>query len=300
LDTELVFDNTNLRVDRGFRNPYTDQFVVGVERELFRNVGVSATFTHKRGRDSGAWRDIGGQYVGVEFLDNEGADATGQPISVFQLTSSPDERLFLLTNPEQMFSRYNGLVLQVKKAMANRWQLVSSLVLGKSGGRLGSSQGGPGSAQFGTAGAFGANPNDYINSDGLLIGDRPIAFKTQLVYEMPAGFLVGANVTVQSGTPWGRQVRPARSVTGLTSVILAERIDGSRRVARWDILSVRVQKEFKLRGRANLALFGDILNALNDDAYGSVQSRVATSSSFGRPSAFLFPRRMMVGAKLRF
>ena len=67
-----------------------------------------------------------------------------------------------------------------------------------------------------------------------------------------------------------------------------------------DILDLRVQKEFKLRGTANLALFADILNALNDDAFGSVQSRVATSSSFGRPSGFLVPRRMMVGAKLRF
>ena len=300
LDTELVYDNANLRVDPGFQNPYTDQFVVGIERELFRNVGVSATFTHKRGRDYGGWRDTGGQYVEVEFLDDEGAEATGRPITVFRLTNSPDDRLFLLTNPEQMFSRYNGLVLQVRKAMANRWQMVSSLVLGKSEGRLGSSLDGPGSAQFATAGAFGANPNDYVNSDGLLIGDRPLAFKTQLVYELPAGFLVGANFTLQSGRPWGRQVRPARSVTGLSSIILAERIDGSRRVARQDLLDLRVQKEFKLGGAANVALFADVLNALNDDAFLGVQSRVATSSSFGRPSGFIFPRRMMVGAKLRF
>jgi hypothetical protein len=263
VDTRLVSDNTNLRVDPGFRNPYTDQFVVGIERELFRNFGVSATFTHKRGRDYGGWRDTGGQYVEVEFVDDQGAEATGLPITVFRLTNSPDDRLFLLTNPEQMFSQYDGLVLQVKKAMADRWQMVSSLVLGKSEGRIGSSAGGPLGPQFATAGTFGQNPNDYVNSDGLLIGDRAVALKTQLVYELPAGFLVAANFRLQSGRPWGRQVRPARSVTGVTSILLAERIDGERRVARWEVLDLRVEKEIKLRGTANLALFADVLNALN-------------------------------------
>ncbi len=37
----------------------------------------------------------------------------------------------------------------------------------------------------------------------------------------------------------------------------------------------------------------------NTDAI-EVESRLATSSAFGRPSRFAFPRRMMVGAKLRF
>ena len=33
---ELVSDNTNLAVDPDFKNPYTDQFIVGFERELAR------------------------------------------------------------------------------------------------------------------------------------------------------------------------------------------------------------------------------------------------------------------------
>jgi hypothetical protein len=298
---ELVSDNTNLRVDPDFRNPYTDQFVVSVERELFRNLGVSATYTHKRGHDYGGWRDIGGQYVGVSYLDNEGAEPTGQTFTLLRLTNSADDRLFSLTNPEEMFSRYNGVILQVKKAMSNRWQMVNSLVVSKSEGRIGSSQQAPHIAQTATAGLFGQNPNDYINSDGLLNGDRDIVFKTQLVFEAPAGFMLGTNFTYQSGAPWGRQVRPARSVTGLTSTFLAEKIDGERRVGTWQILDVRLQKEFKIRGNANIALFADALNLLNDDAFEGVESRRADQpTTFGKPSRFIHPRRVMLGAKFRF
>ena len=40
---------------------------------------------------------------------------------------------------------------------------------------------------------------------GVSIGDRPISAKLQLVYQLPAGFLVGANYTYQQGRPWARQ-----------------------------------------------------------------------------------------------
>jgi len=295
---ELVSDNSNQRIDAGFSNPYTDQVVVGLERELFKNVGVQVNYVYKRGEDYGGWRDTGGQYTTVPYVDNVGAEATGQTINVQRLTNSPSDRLFLLTNPDNMFTRFNGLTFQVTKRMSNNWQLTSSLVLAKATGRIGSSLGSPTAAQGGTAGSFGQNPNDFTNSDGRLIGDRPVTFKTQLVYELPAGFLIGANFTYQSGRPWARQVR-VTSLARISTTILAEQVD-DRRVADWKVLDVRLQKEFKLGGTANLALFADTLNLLNDDANEGIGSRLGTSSSFGLPTRFVLPRRLMLGAKFRF
>jgi hypothetical protein len=239
----------------------------------------------------------------VTYVDSEGTDATGQPISVFRLDNDPAERLFQLTNPEDMFTRYNGVILQLNKRMANHWQMVSSLTLGKSEGRIGSSSPRQSliSGQFGTASTFGRNPNDIVNTDGLLVGDRPWQFKTQLVYEAPAGFLLGANFTYQSGLPWGRTIRASEFLDlGLTTTIRAEQLDGNRRLADWKILDLRVQKEFGLGGDANVAVFGDLLNTLNDDAYENVESTLGTVENFGRPSRFVFPRRLMLGVKLRF
>ncbi len=295
---ELSSDNTNLRVDPDFKPPRTDQFVASVERELFRNVGVAVHYTYKRGENYGGWRETAGQYTPVTFTDSLGSEATGNPIQVFRLDSDPGDRVFLLTNPDQMRTRFNGVILQVTKRMADRWQLVSSLTYGKSEGIVGSNRLGPLSAQSGTAGIFGRNPNDFVNADGLLIGDRPWQFKNQLVVELPAGFLVGANWTIQSGRPWARRIRVPG--LGITSEINAEVLDGSRRVKSWNLLDVRAQKSFKLGVKPDLALFADLLNALNDDAYEDVQSRLGTAGNFGAPSRFILPRRLMVGAKLRF
>jgi len=296
---EVVSDNTNLRIDPDFKAPYTDQFSASIERELFANFGVSLHYTHKRGERYGGYTDIGGQYVPFTFVDSEGADATGASIQLQELVSPASSRLFQLGNPDRMFTRYDGVILQVNKRMANNWQMVSSLTLGKSEGRIGSSLNSPTGLQSGTAGTFGRNPNDFVNTEGRLVGDRPVQFKTQLVYQAPWGFLLGANFTYQKGVPWARQARIPGLVAG-TTTILADEIDGSRRVADWKVLDLRLQKEFRLGGGANLAVFGDLLNTLNDDAYETVESRLGTADNFGRPARFIFPRRLMLGAKLRF
>jgi hypothetical protein len=188
--------------------------------------------------------------------------------------------------------------------MSRHWQMVASVVLSKSTGQLGSSTQGPTAQQFSTASQFnadpfGRNPNDFINTDGRLIEDRPVTIKTQLVYELPKGFLVGLNFLHQTGRPWSRQVRVS-DVVGYPTTILAEKIDGSRRVSSPNILDMRLQKEFHLGKRVGVALFADALNLLNDDAHEGVLDRLGTSESFGVPSNFILPRRLMLGAKVRF
>jgi hypothetical protein len=188
--------------------------------------------------------------------------------------------------------------------MADNWQMTSSFVWGRSTGRIGSSRPntsatfGPAGNQTTTAGLFGRNPNDFINTDGRLIGDRPITFKTQLVYQLPAGFLVGANFLHQSGRPYTRLVRVPD--LGISTTINAERIDGSRKVVNQNVLDLRIQKEFGLGGQANFGLFVDVLNALNDDAFEDLLDRLGTSENFAQPTEFVYPRRVMLGAKLRF
>jgi len=298
---ELVSDNTNLAVDPNFKDPSTDQFIVGFERELGRNLGVQLNYVHKRGRDYGAYRETDGEYEATTYLDNQGADASGASIPVQRLLTDPADRLFLLTNPDGMFSRYNGLSLGVTKRMADKWQLTTSLVLSKSEGRVGSSASGLLSSQTtggNAGGGFGRNPNDFVNTDGRLIADRPVTFKTQLIYELPAGFLAGLNFTHQSGRPWARTVRVPD--LGITTVILAETLDGSRRVPDWNLLDVNLQKEFGLSGRAKLGLFGYVLNVTNSDIYEDVLDRNGNSDQFAVPSAFIYPRRAMLGARLSF
>ena len=197
-----------------------------------------------------------------------------------RLVGDPAERAFRLTNPEGMFTRFTGVVVTATKRMADHWQLTSSLVVGRSTGRVGSSNQPPGASQSGTANQFGQNPNDFVNTDEGLIADRTTAFKTQLLVELPRGFLVSANYAYQSGRPWARVARVPD--LGLFTEILAEPIDGRRRLPSSNLLDLRLQKEFGLRGQARLALFTDVLNTLNDDAYEWVESRLGSADNFGR------------------
>jgi hypothetical protein len=295
---ELVASNENQKVDPGYKNPYTDQFIVGFERELTRDLGLQVNYIHKRGRNYGGWRDTTGVYVDVPYVDSVGAEATGATYTLKRLVSDPSERQFLLTNPSEIATTIDAVNLQLSKRMSNHWQMTAALTYLDSRGRLPSSLASPTAGQTGQASTFGQNPNDYVNTDGKLIGDRPWTFRTQLVYELPKGFLIGANYTYQSGRPWGRTVRV--SGLGQTTTILAETITGDRRVASWNLLDLRLQKSFKLGGGADLALFTDILNTFNDDAYETVLDRRGTSDNFGVPARFLLPRRVMLGAKFRF
>jgi hypothetical protein len=302
---EQVSDNSAFRVDPEFKNPYTDQYIVGFEQELVTNLGLQVNYVHKRGENYGAYREVNGTYRTVTYVDTVGADASGESISVFQLTSPPGDRLFLLTNPDEMFTRYNGLAVQMQKRMSNRWQLTGSVVFSKSEGLLGSNRPTtstatptPIASANGTAGIFGQNPNDYVNASGREIGDRPVVGKLQFLYEAPYDILFGVNFTHQDGRLYGRQARVPG--LGITTTIWAEPLDGRRRVADWNTIDLRVQKDFTLSGNAKIGVFGDFLNLTNTDANESIGSQNGAASNFAVPARFLYPRRLVLGGKVRF
>jgi outer membrane receptor protein involved in Fe transport len=299
IDPVLVSDNTNLRVDPGFNNPYTDQFIGAFEQEVAKSFALKLAYIYKRGERYGAYRDVGGIYAPAPFVDDQGVDATGQTIIVQQLQNDPSERLFELTNPDGMFTRYHGGSLELVKRMSNHWQMVTSLVVSKSEGRLGSSRNGPKLSQSGTAGTFGQNPNDFINTDGRLIGDRPVIFKSQIVYEAPWDITLGVNFVHQTGRPWARQIRAA-DVVGVTTNLLVEKVTGDRRLPDWNILDVNLQKRFKLGESISFDVFAYFLNLTNSGIGEDVLDRFGTSENFGKLTSFFPPRRIMLGAHFRF
>src|SRR5439155_24661339 len=121
----------NLRVEQSRKSAYTDQFIVQAERELFRNIGLQVNYVHKRGSDYAAWQDIAGQYVQVPYVDSVGTAASGQTFMISRLVSPPNDRIFLLTTPLGLFTRYNGVTFIGTKRMSNNWQGTVSLVLSK-------------------------------------------------------------------------------------------------------------------------------------------------------------------------
>lgn len=296
LGLSLVSDNSNIRIDPNFENPYTDQFIASFEHQLTSRIGVAVSGVYKRSDNQSGWRDIGGTYARVQRT------AEGKTFDLQQLTSGAASRVFQLTNPGDLSSTYRGVHFQVNKRMSNRWQATAGITLSKSEGTLGSTnaRSAPTSNANSTAGVFGQNPNDYVNADGLLIGDRPVVFKASGVYEIGWGTTIAANYGFQSGRPWGREVRFNGLVPGATRV-LYEPLSGDRRVDPLNQLDLRLEKALSFSdGKIEGAVFGDLLNVLNNDGTQGVLDRRFVSANFGVGSSFVLPRRLMIGAKFRF
>jgi hypothetical protein len=300
-----ISSNANLKIDPNFKSPYSDQFIAQVEQEVFNNFGLQVNYVHKNGENYGAWQDIAGTYEQTPYVDNQGTDATGQTVMVYKLTSPAASRVFLQTNPAGMFMRYNGVTIMGTKRMSHNWQAVASLVLSKSEGRLGSSARATAttgqSSQAGTFAREAAGPNDFINTDGRLVGDRPVVAKLQLVYRLPYGVMVAGNLQHQTGKPWARQVRVSGLGFPSPVTINMEEVTGDRRVPDVNLFDMRVQKEFALTGSPlRFDVFLDALNLGNSDATEGIGSPLGTSSAFGVPTKFIPPRRLQLGAKIRW
>jgi hypothetical protein len=295
----------NFRVDPERKAPYSDQYIVQIEQGLAQNLGLQVNYVHKRGEDFSGSRDIAGQYVLTPFVDSPaigGPEATGQTLMLYRLVSPASERIFLLTTPGGLYSRYNGATFMLTKRMSNNWQGVISLVLSKAEGRLASSaRSGPRSAQSSAAGSFGqdaAGPNDYVNTEGRLIGDKPVVAKAQVVYRFPYGFMAAVNVQHQTGRLWSRQARFAGLGFPAQPTINLEANTGDRRVADVNVTDLRVQKSVTLRGSSRIELFLDALNLTNNASNEDVASSLGTAAGFGVPTRIILPRRMQLGAKI--
>ena len=76
---------------------------------------------------------------------------------------------------------------------------------------------------------------------------------------------------------------------------------GDRRVDDVNLIDARVQKAFRLSGEAlRLEVFMDALNLTNSDQAESIGSSLGTSTAFGVPTRYIAPRRVQLGAKVRW
>jgi outer membrane receptor protein involved in Fe transport len=303
-DATFFEGNTNLGVDPKYKSPHTDQYILSLEREIVKGLGVQANYVYKRGRDYAAWKDISGQYVQVPFTDDLGDNPTGRTFDVYQLTSDPGDRQFRITNPPGVHSDVHAVSFDLLKRMTGKWQLNASATYLKATGQVQESKGGVGIQQ--RSGLqfrdFGKNINDFVNTDGRLRLDVAWNFKLQAVYQLPAGFLISANLIHRDNAWIVRRANVPAAVTNIpegTLILLQPRGENGR-LPKVTFLDMRLQKDFKFGKQARLSVFADALNLLNDDSYEGVLSSTVTSSSFLSPSSVINPRRVMLGAKVRF
>jgi hypothetical protein len=195
--------------------------------------------------------------------------------------------------------------------MTGKWQMTASATWMRAKGSLQEGQGAAGEAGTGVGiiqrgglqfRQFGQDPNNYVNVDGRLKSDVTWQFKVQASYQLPAGFLVSANLSSRDGAHLVRRTRALKEITQVPEnrpILLQPRGENGR-LQDVTILDFRLQKDFHLGGKVRLAVIADTFNLLNSDTTEGVVTSLVESSSYLYPLQPVNPRRFMLGAKLKF
>ena len=126
-----------------------------------------------------------------------------------------------------------------------------------------------------------------------------MVLKAQVVLQLGWRMTLATGYQYQSGRPWGREIRFNGLAPGATRVMYAP-LNDDQRVDPLNEMNIRLEKALSFGHGIEGAVFGDLLNALNNDAAVSLLDRRASVANFAVPSTFTLPRRLMIGAKFRF
>jgi hypothetical protein len=267
----------NIAFDDDMKTPSTDQYSIGLDRQLARGVAGSVSYVHKNARNQIATLTTGATY-GTQQV----ASPLGGTITVFPLTSNANNRIFVTTNGPGYYTTYDALLLSVTRRYANRWQANAGYAYSHLRGL--------------TAGAV--DPDDVTNATGRQSSDRPHMVTLTGSYDIPhIDVQLSGNLVAISGTPYAPTIQVALP-QGRRSINI-DAPDAYRGPTEKH-LYVRVSKILFRTDHRRLELSGEVRNALQDT---SLQSRVTTvygNPNFGLQSSWPDPRQLLLRARLFF
>ena len=298
----VVDPRINLQLDRGTRAPRTDEYSIGVDRELGRQVAIAAAYVRKDGSHFIGWTDVAGQYrEEVRTLGD------GRIVDVLALNTAATPvaaRRFLLTNPGGYSLTYNGLVVVMERRRSNGWQAFGSYTLSRAYGLQAASGTSAAGAQVSTVSppqpsTFGRDPNDLSHARGRMANDRPHILRGMGSVEVPrTGVVLAGHLQRFSGKPWAATAVVSLPQNTQQRILLEPR--GTRRLPSQTLLDVRVSRTIPTGGVGRVELLVDVLNALNQHADEALVTDNLFSPNFGQGSVFMDPRRAMVAVRVNF
>jgi hypothetical protein len=325
------FPGGNVDIDPELRSPLTDEFSIGVERELFPHFQLGATLFYRT--DSNFLEDVnigvpygpiaevlgvGDSYQPVTVTDPGpdgvvGTKDDGGPITIYsQDPATFGNSLYYLTNPIQtmgfdfLYNRYTGVSLVAHKRWSNNWQVLASWDIGRSEGTF--DGGGAGGA-----GGLLDNPNTDINRAGLTVWDRTHLVKVtgNYLFADPVGVNLGIFMRVQSGEPMTRNAMlPASGVPSQPSINQGTehvRVEQRGRhvntygVERLDpvmIVDLRAEKQFTLGKYGLLHAYADLFNVFNTNEVLAID--VYSGANYNNIWNIVSPRVLRIGAGFDF
>lgn len=296
----IVNNQTNFAIDPALRNQYTDQYFVGIERQLMAGIGFDASFVIKKEGDFIRLDDVGGTYAPVVI--NNVFRGTVYPITAFNRTSASAASLFEVVNRTDFKQDFKAFFVQLNKRFSNAWQAQASYTWQDAqayatGTVTGSTQQ-DFSALSSTAG-FGRTPNDLINAYGPTPTNSTNSVKLSSTYRAPLDVVIGARYSYESGRPFGRLIT-ARLNQGNVAILAEPR--GAYFMDPVNDLQIRIDKDIKLPNRQSVRLSLDMFNIFDSGTVLTVLNNSTTQgdAAFAQTNTVVRPRTFTVGLRYQF
>ncbi len=293
--------------DHDAKAPYTDEFVIGFEKEIFEDWSVGIRYIRKWDRN--LLEDANSEALDMDKLMNEGilewtnfapvtvTDTFDNSTVTFwdKLSSIPFKGYTI--NPPDAKRDYDSIEITLNKRYSHGWQMKASYVYQNSRGLIGTDFG----DSWGGTGYYDS-PNSHINAIGRFPLERRHQFKFQSTVKGPFGLNLGTYFRYLSG---GRYTRTINNndlglslFQGSTTIYGEER--GSRAYPAVAILDLKLEKRFNI-GNFTLVLFGDCFNVLNSGkATGVHTSSSNPTYTFEEMTAIQSPRIFRIGSKIEW
>ena len=302
VDWDLVTSDppTRVSIDPNLKNPYSDQFSIGIDRELLPNFGLSITYMEKWTKDLISFDPTTGDWDDYYQLTTQTDPLTGDSLQVYELIDEYPN--IQITNPDKYYARFRMISIMANKRMSNNWQLSASLSFSKMWGL--NPVGRSADPSWGENILWNMSevkdPNNFLNIEGRLVGDRPFTLRILGTYIFPFDIAASVNFQVMSGTPYAREATIYDLNQGNVTLAVESRGDNDHRLPTAYLLDLNVEKTFKITDRFSLAARLEVFNILNraTPTYMMEYSLVP-----GLPWTYAeiwAPRRAQVGLKLRF
>jgi hypothetical protein len=312
------FSSTSaVEMDPDLKSPYLDEFNIGIERELFRDIKLGVRYIKKWDRNLMEDVDVSSldldalmrgddifsvwtNYAPVTVTD----DYDGSTQTFWNQVDTSIAWKGFITNPPGAEREYDGIEVTLEKRFSNNWSMNASYVYGKSRGLIGTDfdDSWSGASYFDT-------PNAHVNALGSFNLERRHQIKLNFLVRGPWGINIGAFYRMLAGRRYQRLIRSIDFGLDLNQGTVTNYAEkrGTRKYPDLSILDLHLEKMFKI-GKIRLSLFADVFNVFNINTATSIWARSSSGTSInGIPVNFgdlddIYdpPRIFRLGSRIEF
>ena len=306
------------RIDYDMEPTTTDEFVVGIDREIGPSFAVGASYTY-RYRDNFVWdqfektRGSNNFYTSADYVLQPAPitgtlpDGSSYSVPNYRLKAgTPAPVFYLTTNRPDYHQTYNGLELTATKRFSNRWMMRGNVTLSDWKQHVGAN-GFVDPTHIVSGDSCSSCDNEVVASSGGIGGyiNSRWSYSLTTAVELPFQLMAGAAVVGREGfvVPYYRR-QNNRDGLGNKNVMVSEDFAADRLPDLFN-LDLRLARDFHVPGGVVLNLSIDLFNATNERTVLDRDNRMYSANGADVKvnnwiQQLQSPRVWRAGARVRF